>query len=120
MKHHQITAYHPQANGLVERFNGTLEKTLAKLSEESDQWDDLIHPALFAYRSSLIESIGVPPAFLEYGRTLRYPLAQLPGETIWQRVKQLIDKFPLDQQQIRERLLHKQNLMKQGYAKQNS
>ena len=36
MKHHKITAYHPQANGLVERFNGTLKKTLAKLSEESD------------------------------------------------------------------------------------
>src|ERR1044071_1870285 len=120
MKHHRITAYHPQANGLVEHFNRTLKKTLAKLNEESDQWDDLIPPALFAYRSLPIESIGVPPAFLEYGRTLRYPLAQLPDETLWQRVKQLIDKFPLDQQQIRERLLHKQNLMKQGYAIQNS
>src|ERR1044072_1444817 len=59
MKHHKITAYHPQANGLVERFNGTLKKTLAKLYEESDQWDELIPPALFAYRSSPIESIGV-------------------------------------------------------------
>ena len=97
MKHHKITAYHPQANGLVERFNGTLKKTLAKLHEESDQWDELIPLALFAYRSSPIESIGIPPAFLEYGQTLRYPLTQLPDETIWQRVKQLIDQFPLDQ-----------------------
>src|ERR1043165_4655309 len=120
IKHHKITAYHPQANGLVERFNGTLKKILAKLYEELDQWDELILPALFAYRSSPIESIGIPPAFLEYGQTLRYPLAQLSGETIWQRVKQLIDKFPLNQQQIRERLLHKQNLMKQRHAIQNS
>ena len=82
MKHHKIKAYHPQANGLVERFNGILKKTLVKFSEESDQWDDLIHPALFAYQSSPIESIGIPPAFLEYGRTLQYPLAQLSGETI--------------------------------------
>src|ERR1044072_998434 len=48
MKHHKITAYHPQANGLVEKFNGTLKKTLAKLVEESDQWDNLIPLALFA------------------------------------------------------------------------
>src|ERR1044072_5707482 len=120
MKHHKITAYHPQANGLVEKFNETLKKTLAKLVEESNQWDDLIPPALFAYRSSPIESIGVPPAFLEYGRTMRYPMVQLPGETIWQRVKHLIDKFPLDQQQIRQRLLHKQNQMKQRYGIQQS
>src|ERR1044071_5725173 len=120
MKHHKITAYHPQANGLIECFNGTLKKTLAKLSEESDQWDKLIHPVLFAYRSSPIESIRVPPAFLEYGRMLQYPLAQLSSETIWQRVKQLIDQFPLNQQQIRERLLHKQDLMKQRHAIQNS
>ena len=80
----------------------------------------MIPPALFAYRSSPIESIGVPPAFLEYGRTLRYPLANLPGETLWQRMKQLIDKFPLDQQQIRKRLLHKQDLMKLRHAIQNS
>src|ERR1044071_3635501 len=120
MKHHKITAYHPQANGLVERFNGTLKKTLAKLHEESNQWDELIVPVLFAYRSSPIESIGIPPAFLEYGRTMRYPMAQLPGEIIWQRVKHLIDKFLLDQQQIRERLLHKQNQMKQCYGIQQS
>ena len=35
-------------------------------------------------------------------------------------MKQLIDQFPLDQQQIRERLLHKQDLMKQRHAIQNS
>ena len=97
MKHHKVTAYHLQVNGLVEWFNGTLKKTLAKLIEESDQWDELILPALFAYRSSSIESIGIPPAFLEYGRTMRFPMMQLPGETIWQRVKHLIDKFPLHQ-----------------------
>ena len=101
MKHHKVTAYHPQANGLIKRFNRTLKKILAKLSKESDQWNELISPALFAYRLSPIDSIGVLPVFLEYGQTMRYPMAQLLGETIWQRVKHLINKFPLDQQQIR-------------------
>src|ERR1044072_2323340 len=77
-------------------------------------------PVLFAYRSSPIESIGVSPAFLEYGRTMRNPMAQLPGEIIWQRVKHLIDEFTLDQQQIRKRLLHKQNQIKQCYEIQQS
>src|ERR1044071_5444173 len=52
MKHYKVTAYHSQANGLVECFNGTLKKTLTKLIEESDQWDDLIPLVLFVYRSS--------------------------------------------------------------------
>ena len=43
-------------------------------------------------------------------------MAQLPGETIWQRVKHLIDKFPFDQQQVQQRLIHKQNQMKQRYG----
>ena len=36
MKHYKVTAYYPQANKLVKRFNGTLKKMLAKLIEESD------------------------------------------------------------------------------------
>ena len=80
MKHHKITAYYSQANGLVERFNGTLKKTLAKLTEESDQQDDLIALALFTYRSSSIDSIRILSVFLEYSHTMRYPLAQLPGK----------------------------------------
>ena len=42
MKYHKITAYHPQANGLAERFNGTLKQTLAKISEGVENWDDFI------------------------------------------------------------------------------
>ncbi len=36
IKHHLSSPYHPQTNGLVERFNQTLCEKLAKLSEEID------------------------------------------------------------------------------------
>ena len=70
MKYHKVIAYHSQANGLVERLNGTLKKTLTKLMENVEEWDKMIPPALFAYRSALIESIGTSPAFLEFDKEL--------------------------------------------------
>ena len=51
-KHSLSTAYHPQTNGLVERFNRTLCEALAKYAnEEKDDWDLYIPSVLFAYRN---------------------------------------------------------------------
>src|SRR5256886_17177951 len=52
VKHKLSTAYHPQTNGLVERFNQTLCETLAKFANENkDDWDLFISSVLFAYRT---------------------------------------------------------------------
>ena len=95
MKHYKITAYHSQANGLVERFNGTLKQTLAKISAGVEDWDDFLAPALFAYRSSPVRTIGVASSFLEYGRALRLPLEMTPSMTIWDRVKHMVTQVPI-------------------------
>ncbi|XP_077519760.1 uncharacterized protein LOC144129452 [Amblyomma americanum] len=43
--------YHPMANGLVERLNGTLKKMLRRMcTEQPKEWDRFIEPLLFAYR----------------------------------------------------------------------
>ena len=42
IKHKLSSPYHPQTNGLVERFNQTLCESLAKVSERENQWDEYL------------------------------------------------------------------------------
>ena len=56
------TPYHPQCNGLVERFNGTLKAMLEKLCAERPQdWDRYLDAVLFAYREVKQKSVGFSP-----------------------------------------------------------
>ena len=72
------SAYHPQSDGLVERFNRTLTDMLAKsVSTGTSDWDDKLPYVLFSYRASLQSSTGESPFFLLYGRD-----PQLPTETV--------------------------------------
>lgn len=63
------TAYHPQTDGLVERFNRTLTAMLAKTTETGGaDWDDRLPYVLFSYRYCEQESTRDSPFFLVYGR----------------------------------------------------
>ncbi len=42
VKHNLSLPYHPQSNGLVERFNKTLCERIAKVAEELGSWDQYI------------------------------------------------------------------------------
>lgn len=71
----RTSPYHPQSDGLVERFNQTLKEMLRKTaSEEGKDWDKLIPYVLFAYREVPQESTGFSPFELLYGREVRGPL----------------------------------------------
>ena len=68
------TAYHPQTDGLVERFNRTLTDMLAKSVERNGHdWDQHLPFVLFAYRASLQASTQESPFYLLYGRDPRLP-----------------------------------------------
>ncbi|XP_050030532.2 uncharacterized protein [Dermacentor andersoni] len=72
------TPYHPMANGLVEKLNGTLKKMLRRMcTEQPKDWDRFIEPLLFAYREVPQASTGFSPFELLYGRNVRGPLAIL-------------------------------------------
>jgi hypothetical protein len=77
------TAYHPQTDGLVERFNGTLQGLLAKVvNEQQDDWDLYIPYVLYAYRTSVHEAMKDSPFYLMYGREANGPTDVTTGAPV--------------------------------------
>ena len=67
--------YHPQTDGLVERFNKTLKAMLRKTAlEDGKDWDRMIPYLLFAYREVPQSLTGFSPFEFLYGRDVRGPL----------------------------------------------
>ena len=74
LKIHPIrtTPYHPQTDGLVERFDQTLKAILRKtVTGEGKDWDRLVPFLLFTYREVPQVSTGFSPFELLYGRVVR-------------------------------------------------
>ena len=68
------TAYHPQCDGMVERFNRTLKSMLHRhASRFGNQWDNYLSAVLWTYRNTPHESTGEKPSFLLFGTDLRSP-----------------------------------------------
>ncbi|KAI2657313.1 Retrovirus-related Pol polyprotein from transposon 17.6 [Labeo rohita] len=77
----RTTPFHPQTDGLVERFNGTLKNMLKKFVDESGRdWDKWLPFLLFAYGAVPQCSTGFSPFELLFGRQVRGPLNMLKEE----------------------------------------
>ena len=72
MKHIHTTAYHPIANGIIERFHRQLKASL-KAKSDSNMWTDPLPIVLLGLRSSYKEDLQACTAELVYGTTLCLP-----------------------------------------------
>lgn len=80
--HSKTTDYHPSANGMDERLNGSLTKILRNYTDTNQlNWDKKLIWALFLYNSSQNESTRFSPYNIVYGTDPRSPLhISLPRE----------------------------------------
>ena len=61
-EHRVTSAYHPQSNGLTERFNQTLQTALIKVvNDTQDDWDEHLSSVLFAYRTAQQKATKTSP-----------------------------------------------------------
>ena len=102
----RTTSYHPQTDGLVERFNHTLKfmlrKSLGGKRKSTKDWDVLLPYLLFAYREVPQASTGFSPFELLYGHVVRGPLDILSES--WQGRKKSEESVVSHILTIRERL----------------
>jgi transposase InsO family protein len=126
IRHTLSSAYHPQTNGLVERFNQTLCKSLAKLTHDHEEdWDILIPSVLLAYRTMRHSITRHEPFYLTYGRDATLPIElEVPtypteplDETdhLLRRMYTLLSKLPDAMTNARQSIEQAQDYQKQRH-----
>ncbi|XP_077318945.1 uncharacterized protein LOC143940971 [Lithobates pipiens] len=126
MTHIMASPYHPQTNGLCERFNGTLKQMLLTfVHSQGKDWERYLPHLLFAYREVPQESTGFSPFELLYGRRVRGPLDLIretwegkiadPEVSVVDYVLKFRDKMETLVEIVRENMTQAQTRQKEWY-----
>jgi hypothetical protein len=80
IKKTRTTAYHPQGDGQVERFNKSMIHAISKMmddSETKDRWDILLDDVVASYNATVHATTNYTPNYLWYGRELRFTIGNV-------------------------------------------
>ncbi|CAF1412956.1 unnamed protein product [Adineta steineri] len=123
--HTYSTTYHPQSNGMIERFNATFIPQIAKLQDrENNNWDEFLAPVVFAYNTGCHSTTQYSPFQLLFGREARLP-TEAPLSTFTFRkpndyYEQLKKSMKLIHQNAHRNITNKQHQYKTRYDKQRA
>lgn len=68
--HKTTSGYHPQTNGITERFHRTLSDMLSMyIKPDHTNWDQILPFVTFAYNTAIQRTTGYSPFFLVFGRS---------------------------------------------------
>lgn len=124
----RTSVYHPQTDGLVERFNRTLKNMIRKVvSRDGRNWDTLLPYLMFAIREVPQTSTGFSPFELLYGRHPRGILdiakesweeQPNPGRNLIEHVLQMKDRIAQVTPIVREHMERAQGAQQTYYNRQ--
>lgn len=98
VNHTRTTAYHPQANGMVERFHRKLKEAI--MCVDAKKWFTRLPLILLGLRTAIKEDMDCSPAELVYGQPLR-----VPGE-FFEPPEKIVDRadFSLDLHRVMDQI----------------
>ena len=83
IEHIFTSIYHPQSNGICERFNQTVKSMLYKVSmDHPSQWPDYLPMIMFAYRETPHLSTGFSLFQILFGGNPKSPMSLLSNRII--------------------------------------
>lgn len=77
--HFHTNSYHPQANGIIERYHRQLKASI--MCRGDSNWAKQLPIVLLAHRNTVKEDMGATPAEMVYGTALALPGELIDGQT---------------------------------------